>query len=565
MKTKDPNILLHNGKMVTVDKEFSIAEALLISGNRILAVGDVTELRSFAAANTEEIDLKGKMVLPGIIDSHPHAILHGIRREITVRISGLGSIRRIKEKIAEAARRLSPGEWIVTQPVGDAPDYFHLPEALEEGRWPTRYDLDEAAPMNPVYIEASLVWAPHPAILNSHALRLLGIDKNTPSEEKGAIIVKDPKTGEPNGQLHRMHPWNYGSIYPKIMQTLPKPTRDQMLKGVKSAIDEFNASGVTAGYEGHMTSQEHFSLCRELWERKELTMRMLFAYQIDIRKPLKEIDEWMGMLAHATGNGFGDSYLKVCGVTASNDGPSQLGISLMNKPYLDPYGDTTTGFQRVPSEKLEEIALLAARHHLRMNVSIGGDRAAEMALDAYENVNKKIPIDTRKWVLQHIQHPSQATIDRCRKLGVVVTTCSNFEYSKGQETYVNRLGGDYCDRAIPFRSWLDSGVTVAQSTDGAHLDPMFTIWNSLKRIDGRTGDCLMTPHKKISREEAVRLYTIHSAKVLLWEDQIGSLEAGKLADLIILDNDILGCPIDEIKETRNVMTMVGGKIVYGTL
>jgi predicted amidohydrolase YtcJ len=270
----------------------------------------------------------------------------------------------------------------------------------------------------------------------------------------------------------------------------------------------------------------------------------------------------MKNLAHATGRGFGDDQLKISGVTVSIDGPSQLGVSVMNKPYLDPYGNETTGVQQIETDKLKEICLLAAKYNIRMNVEVGGDKATDIALEAYEEVNKEINIKDRSWVLQHIQHPSMDHIEKCRELGVAVTTASNFEYSKGEETYVKRLGGDYCERAIPLRRWLDARVLVSQSTDGAHYQPMFTIWNSLKRIDGRTGKSLMTPDKEITREEAIRLYTINGAKVLFWEDKLGSIEEGKLADLVVLENDILTCPLDEIKETSVLMTMVGGKIVH---
>jgi predicted amidohydrolase YtcJ len=562
MSKTPPSTILYNGKVVTVDEAFSIAEAVAISEGKFLRVGSSNEIRALADSDTVEIDLKGKMVVPGFIDTHPHVIHRGMGRATMLPLMNLNSIGAIKKRIGEVAKKTPKNQWIVTTPVGNPPDYFHLPESLDEKRWPTRWDLDDVSPNNPVYITAPLVWAPHPAILNSAALKILGITKDTPSEENGAIIIKDGTTGEPNGQIDRMHFWNYGSIFWKLMAMLPKPSFEQMISGLKMGIKDFNASGVTAGYEGHVTTAEHLLLCRELWSRNELDMRIYFAYELDKNKSLPEIEEWMWNLAHATGRGFGDDRLMIGGVTVSIDGPSQLGVSVMNKPYLDPYGNMTTGIQQIETDKLKEICLLAAKHNIRMNVQVGGDKATDIALEVYEEVNSKINIKDRSWVLQHIQHPSPENIEQCRKLGVVVTTVSNFEYSKGEETYIRRLGGDYCERAIPLRRWLDAGVLASQGTDGAHYEPMFTIWNSLKRIDGRTGKSLMTPDKKITREEAIRLYTINGAKVLFWGDKLGSIEEGKLADLVVLDNDILTCPLDEIKETRVLMTMVGGEIVH---
>jgi len=562
MGGKGPDIVFFNGKVATVDENFSIAEALAIRDGRFQKVGSSSEIRALSDSNTEELDLKGKTVCPGFIDTHPHMIHAGMGRASYLPLMGLRSIEDVKKRISNKASQTPAGEWIVTTPVGDRPDYFHLPESLKEKRWPTRWDLDEVSPNNPVYITAPLVWAPHPAIVNSVALKILGITKDTLSEEKGAIIIKDERTGEPNGQLDRMHLWNYGTIFWKLMGIIEKPGLEETLNGLKAAIKDFNSSGVTTSYEGHVTTADHFFLCRELWSRNELNMRIYFAYEVDKNKSLPEIEEWMKNLAHATGRGFGDDRLKISGVTVSIDGPSQLGVSVMNKPYLDPYGDETAGVQQIETDKLKEVCLLAAKYNLRMNVQVGGDKATDIALEAYEEVNKQISIRERSWVLQHIQHPSADNIEKCRELGVAVTTVSNFEYSKGEETYVNRLGGDYCERAIPFRRWLDAGVLVSQSTDGAHYEPMFTIWNSLKRIDGRTGKSLMTPDKEITREEATRLYTINGAKVLFWEDKLGSIEEGKLADLVILENDILTCPVDEIKDTPVLMTMVGGKVVY---
>jgi predicted amidohydrolase YtcJ len=562
MGRQKSDMVLYHGKVVTVDEKFSVVEALAIRDGKFQKVGNSSEIRALSDLNTEEIDLKGKTVFPGFIDTHPHVIHAGMGRASYLPLMGLQSIEDIKKRISEKASRMSPGEWIVTTPVGDPPDYFHLPEILKEKRWPTRWDLDEVSPNHPVYITAPLVWAPHPAILNSYALKILGITPKTPSEGKGAIILKDEANGEPNGQLDRMHFWNYGLIFWRLMGIIPKPGLEETLDGLKAAIKDFNANGVTTGYEGHVTTAGDFLLYKELWSRNELDMRICFAYEVDRKKSLSEIEEWMKNLAHATGRGFGDDQLKISGVTVSIDGPSQLGVSVMNKPYLDPYGNETTGVQQIETDKLKEICLLAAKYNIRMNVEVGGDKATDIALEAYEEVNKEINIKDRSWVLQHIQHPSMDHIEKCRELGVAVTTASNFEYSKGEETYVKRLGGDYCERAIPLRRWLDARVLVSQSTDGAHYQPMFTIWNSLKRIDGRTGKSLMTPDKEITREEAIRLYTINGAKVLFWEDKLGSIEEGKLADLVVLENDILTCPLDEIKETSVLMTMVGGKIVH---
>lgn len=552
--------ILYNGKIITVDTKFSIVQAVAIRDGKFRAIGNNRKVKSYAGPKTEMVDLKGKTVVPGFIDTHPHMISAG-SRATGLSLTGLYSVEAIKKRIAEKAATAAPGEWIVTSAIGDPPDYFHLPDSLAEKRWPTLQDLDAVAPNNPVIIPTPTTW-PHPAVLNSHALKALGISKDTPEEEHGIRVVKDEKTQEVNGQVYGLHIYSLSPYWRKLMGLLPRPTFDEMVQGLKEMITNFNKAGVTTVYEAHNTYPVHFALCKDLWSRQELTMRIVFAYEINTAKPLPEIDAWMKDLTHATGKGFGNDMLRTCGVTASIDGALQFGAALMNKPYLNPFGEPTSGIQLVSDDKLKQVALLAAKNNLRMNICFGGDKAADMAVAAYEAVDKDIPIRDRRWILQHIHQPSPEHIRKSKVLGLDVTTYTSCDYSKGAETYVRRLDGDDWKRVVPLREWLDAGIPIAQSTDGAHYQPMFTIWESLKRIDGRTGQSLMTPAKTITREEAVRIYTINGARVLRMEDKIGSIEPGKLADLVILDKDILTCPLDDIKNTGVQMTMISGKVIY---
>ncbi|MBI4318559.1 MAG: amidohydrolase [Chloroflexi bacterium] len=558
------DMVLYNGKIVTVDNEFSIAEAVAIGGGRFIRAGKTAEIRGMAGADTKEIDLKGNTVLPGFIDSHPHVANHGTARATYLSLAGLHAIQAIKKCIAEKVREARPGEWIRTSPIGEPPDYHDPPDKLVEKRWPTRWDLDEVAPDNPVYVPTPGT-TPNPMLTNSCGLRLLGISKDTPPEEHGIEVVLDAETGEPNGLLYGMHLWSLSPYRRKLMSLLPRPSYGQMMDGLREEIKDRNAAGVTTAYEGHSMTARHLAMHKDLWSRNELTMRVCFAYEIDIAKSADEIDRWMRELAHATGSGFGDDVLKICGVTTSLDGPTNFGAALMNRPQNHYLGGPTTGIEYVSTESLKRMALAAARNNLRMNVCCGGDRSGDMALEAYEEVNREIPIGDRRWVLMHVQHPTRDYVRRCGELGIAITTYTSVDYSKGADTYRRMLGGDYWKTSVPLRWWLDEGVLVAQSTDGAHYEPMFTIWESLRRIDGRTGESLLTPAKEITREEALRIFTIEGARVLFWEDRLGSNEPGKLADLVVLDNDILTCPVDEIRDAKVLATMVGGEMVYERL
>ena len=562
--------ILYNGKIVTADKSFAITQAVAIRDGKFLSVGSNKKIRAQAGPNTKVIDLKGKMVLPGLIDSHPHLVTGALNTEITVVVSGLRSIGEIKKRIADAARIKAPGEWILCSAVGDSPDYMGLPDWFNEKRWPTRWDLDEVAPNNPVFVQGiSSVWSPHPAIINSYGLKLLGVTKDTPDEDKGLIFIKDERTGEPNGQLERAHPWNYGTLYWKLLGMLPKPTFEQSLNGIKAAMRKFNSVGVTTAYEGHSVVPYHLRLARELENRKELTTRILFAYEVPKAfsdAPIQQVEEWIkGLATYSSGPGFGSDWLRIGGITVSLDGPVQLGVAVMREPYIGPYGETTSGVQMFPTDRLKEICLLAAKNNVRMNIQFAGSKTTDIGLEAYEYVNSHIPIKGRRWIFQHVQHPSRDQVKRYEELGIHSSTVVGFEYAKGKETFVKRVGKgktEIMDTLMPFRWFFDAGAVIGNSTDGAHYNPMWNFWQLLARMDGRTGQTVMTPLKKITREEAIRLYTIENAKVLFWEDKIGSIEKGKLADLVILNHDILTCPIEEIKDTKVLTTMVGGEIVY---
>ena len=563
--------LLFNGKIVTVDKSFSIAQAAAIRDGKFVAVGTNKELKTYAGPKTKKVDLKGKMVLPGFIDSHPHMLAYYMAKDITVDVSGVKSIGEIKGRVAAAVKTKKPGEWVLCSAVGEPPDYMGGAHWFDEKRWPTRWDLDEVAPNNPVLIQGIIsVWSPHPAIINSYGLKLLGVTQDTPDEPKGLMFIRDEKTGEMNGQLERAHFWSYGRLFWKLLGMLPRPTFEQSLDGVKESMKRWNAAGVTAGYEGHVVGPSDLRILKELENRKEMTIRMLFAYEVPKeldKAPIDEAEKWIRDIAsYSAGRGIGNDWLRVGGITVSLDGPVQLGVAVMRTPYLGPFGETTEGVQMFSTQRLKDLCLLAAKHDVRMNIQFAGSKTTDIGLEAVEYANGRIPIKGRRWIFQHVQHPTQEQVKRYAELGIYSTTVVGFEYTKGKETFVGRMKAantEIIDTLMPFRWFFDAGAVIGNSTDGAHYEPMWNLWDLLTRMDGRTGEIVMTPCKKISREEAIRLNTIENAKVLWWEDKNGSIEPGKLADFIVIDKDILTCPVNDIKRTRILTTVIDGKVVHG--
>ena len=557
-----PDKVFFNGKIITVGGDFSIEEALSIKNGRFVAVGKRDEITSMAGPHTERIDLNGKTVVPGFIDTHPH-LAHAGPRSKGPSLRGLKSIEEIGEFIRRLAQHIPPGRWIVTSPIGDPPYFFHVPGSLKEKRYPNRSDLDQAAPNHPVYITAPVCRVPNAAIFNSKALEWIGVTKETPAEQGGVRIEKDPVTGEPTGVIYGMSPiYNMSPFFYRFMSILPPMPDAMKIDGMKNLIDLYIASGITSIYEAHYASSEELKMYMDLWLKKELRLRCAFVYEVDTRKPIEEIEASLKELVHAKGSGFGDDHLKIGGICLSLDGPIWHGLAYMRTPYKDPYGNMTRGLPLCPIDKLRRIAFLAAEQDLRLHTCFGGDKAFDLALQVYEEVNHKTPIRDKRWAVEHCMVAHQDQIDKCKELGLTVTNCTNFLWGKGVEVFEDRMGKDAPYQVLPLRKWLDSGVLVAQSTDYGPFMPMFTLWQSLVRVAGLNGKSYLTPEQKITREEALKIYTYHGAHAMFWENALGSIEVGKLADMVVLGEDILNCEEDRIKDIPVEMTLIGGNVEY---
>jgi predicted amidohydrolase YtcJ len=558
-----PDTIYVNGHVVTVDANFSIKEAFAVKGERFVSVGTNSAMRKLAGPTTRVIDLRHRSVFPGFVDTHPHTINgHAKQDELhEVSLHGVRSIAEIVRRIKAATASMAAGAWVVTTDIGEPPDYFNVPSILAEKRWPTKRDLDLAAPANPVYINCSTK-QPYPVILNSAALALLGVTRGT-TDDKRVHVEKDA-TGDPTGVIYGLDMYSYESRLRSQLLTLLPPVPDEVRKEViTAAISDNAAVGVTSLYEAHGLQPVNLRYLTELNSAAALHNRFVLAYEVPVRKSLEEIDAWMAAHKEASGSGTGDDAIRVHGVTVSMDGAIQFGASLMTKPYLDPDGRLGNGSSSVSTEKLTQIAKLALKHDLRLNIQAAGDEAIAMAVEALETVNRETPLRDKHWVVEHVQHPSREHIKILSDLGVFATTYSSVDFSKGADVYVKRFPGqDVWKTVIPLRWWIDGGVTIAQSTDGAHYEPMFTIWESLVRVDGRTGQSMLTPAKTISRKEAIQIYTINGARVMQLDDRIGSIESGKYADFAVLDHDILTCATDEIRNTNVLLTVLGGKPIY---
>ena len=580
------DLILYNGNIITVDEKFSIAQAVAIADGRILQVGKDRNIRKLADESTTLIDLQGKTVTPGFIDTHPHMI-HVGSGAAAVYLGRVESIEDIKQKIAERVERLRPGRWIFTTSIGNPRGVRELPGSLAENRWPTRHDLDEVAPENPVYIPTP--WGgPKPAILNSKALELMKISKETPTLDKGIEIIKDEETGEPTGVIYGMHAYNWNPYFSQISKFAPRYPVPRMAEGVERHIKNLNSRGMTAVYESHFLTEANVQTIQYLLDRDRLNMRIKLSLElVGVQwKPPNVIEDWVMVLKGketdptvGTREGrrsLGTEILtiassdkvKMLGATLSSDGPTSFGKAMMNVPYWNMDGDPASEKLPVTVEQITKAAMIAAKYDLRMNFPVGGDRMADAVLEALEEVNKTYPLQGKNWLIAHTPYMSTERIQRIKDLGLNVTANSNSEYKMTKAIYEETfrdLADEMSFSNTPWRWILDAGIKAAQSTDNVFADPMFTLWQAMTRSTEESGENLMTRAKKITREEGIRLQTINGAEILMWDEEIGSIEAGKFADITILDTDILSCPVDDIKETKVLVTILGGEPVHGTL
>lgn len=562
------DLVLFNGVVHTVDVADSVREAVAISGGRIVAVGTNEEVHTQAAPGARMVDLAGRTVVPGFVDAHPHLDAVGLR----LSKPSFGLPKSIEDVLAvvrrEAAAR-QPGEWIVCNPIASEPDVFAYPAALAEGRWPDRHDLDRAAPDNPVYIEPEALTAPGVAIVNSLALKIAGITADT--EVPDGVRIRVDADGQPTGVIEddnfpKRLPDQYGTMRPNcaLFPMIPPLTHDDMVDAVRTGMRAFNARGVTAIYEGHGIPKPQQRAYLDLYHRGALSIRTYFVVSFPV--PLyRDQAGGRALIAetslYAGGNGFGDDLLKLGGLGFSFDSATAIGASLMREPYVGARGVPWHGVQHVDEAVFEQIALDAARAGLRVQVQCSGGLAIDKVLAAFEAVDRQVPLAGKRWAIEHCQFPSPENMAVCRRLGLVATSTANFLWNYG-DIYRRSLGQELSDDAVPYRDWIDAGVMIAQSTDGRPSDPLFAIWQMLARQDGIAGGSFGLPRQKITRQEALRLYTYNAAYCAFWENEVGSIEPGKYADLAILSDDIMTIPEDAIPDVAVEATLLGGEIIH---
>jgi predicted amidohydrolase YtcJ len=557
---RSADLILSNAKVITIDRDFTIAQAIAIAGDRILAMGSNDTLTAHTAPETRVVDLKGRTVMPGIIDGHAHMDREGLK-SVYPALGPVRSIRDIQNRIAELALVTPRGEWIVTMPIGDPPYYFDVPDILAEKRWPTRQELDAAAPNNPVFIRS--IWGfwrhslPLVSIANTEALRRAGITRDTVSPVASLTIEKDA-AGEPTGVFveREMQPLAELIWFRQSFGF----TRADRAQALRVSMQAYHANGTTSVFEEHGVANEVIRAYKDAYRDGALTMRSALAFSPNWKAagnaPLGPfIEAWAGWLGEPA---LGDDWLKVTGLYVNIGKRLSDDLRASASPYTGWSGfNYDTG---LPRERLKEVLLHLAANDIRAicnaNISPG-------LIDLLSEVDREVQLKGRRWVVGHISLLSPKDIEKIVHMGLLVTPHTNqFIYKEARATQA-KLPPDRQRENTPLRDLLDAGVKVGLVTDNVPVSMFWPIWQSIARQDRVTNE-RVSPEQALTRVEALRCATYNNAFLTFDEARKGSLEPGKLADLAVLNADPLTVEEIGIRDIKSLMTMVGGRIVYET-
>lgn len=529
------DLALVNGRLWTGNKSQPISEALASRGGRIVAIGSTEDIKKLIDSNTRVIDLEGKLALPGFIDSHTHFIEAGFHL-LSVDLRDASTPEEFAQRIGNHSSKLAVGRWLT----GGDWDHERWPGAA----LPTKELIDDVTPNNPVFLSRL---DGHMGLANSLALELAGITSET-NDPPGGTIVRDPKTGEPTGVLK-------DDAQNLVYRVFPERTDAERDEALTASLAEAARFGVTSIQD--ITPWQDYDTYKRFRAAERLTVRVY------ARTPMSQ---WKRQADIVATQGAGDEWLRLGGLKAFMDGSLGSTTALFFEPFND--APNTSGLMiddNIPEGKLKQNIKDADRAGLQCSVHAIGDRANNIALNYFEEVAKENGIRDRRFRIEHAQHLIPADVARFGKLGVIASMQPYHAVDDGR--WANRrLGPVRAKSSYVFRSLLDGGATLAFGSDWyvAPLSPILGIHAAVTRqtIDGKNPGGWI-PEQKITVEEAVRAYTASAAYAEFGEKNKGSLEIGKLADVVVLSRNIFEIDPDEIQNTKVIHTIVGGKVVFG--
>ena len=524
-----------NGKVVTVDSSFSIKEAVAIKNGRFVAVGTDSDMRRWIARSTTVVNLAGRMMIPGLIDSHMHATVAGLTWNSELRWESVRSLADGLKQIEAATRDKPPGTWIVVAG-GWAPTQF------PEKRLPTRAELDAVAPKHPVYVQ----YLRQAAVLNSAGLVAAGIDGKA-ADPQGGKFERDPSSGELTGVLQGVPAWEVA--YAKV----PRPTLDQVRQSLDNCFRELNRLGLTSVVDLHTSGVTfaHRRLLADMAGRGELSIRL--DYYVAPNDPGDELEQ-LRMAAEEVKQLPSNDMFRFAGFAETLIRGTGDGDVLSN-----PKGITV---EAEAKEKFRKLLHFFAEAGYNFHLHATQDNTARQLLTVIEEVNRETPFARQRIAFAHLEDATPETIARIKKLGGGVAVQDRMVLTG--ERNLELWGESKASNAPPLRTLIDSGVPLGAGTDAfrsANYSPMLCLW---WLITGKTvaGSPIRDSKQNVTRAEALRMYTMGSAWFTFAEKRKGSIEVGKLADLAVLNADYLTIAEDQIRSIESVLTMVGGRVMY---
>lgn len=547
-----PDLIFYGGKVVTVDAKFTVTEALAIKQGKILAVGDNDDVLPLGKPGTKLIDLHGKMLLPGLIDSHVHP--GAAMTEFDHPIPDMETIQDVLDYVAVRAKVVPEGDWIQLQQV--------FITRLKEQRYPTREELDRVAPKHPIYFRTG-----PDAMLNTLALKLSGIDRDFTVKDGGPGYLEKDASGEPTGLLRGI------TRYAKVRSSGKSPTEADTYSRTLELFRGYNEIGITAvGDRG--ANQASLERYQKMRDKGDLTVRLALSHTFptigSMDKILAAIDQ-IGEHPLRADN----PWVHLIGTKIWLDGGMLTGSAYMLQPWgkSEMYGITDSAYKgvlNVPRDQLLQMVRRAAQHGLQFTAHSVGDGAVETLMSVYEEVNKEKSIKDLRLCVTHSNFMTHDAIAKAAKLGVVVDIQPAWLYLDTR-TLVKQFGYDRLRYFQPLGSLFASGVIAGGGSDHMQkigslrsinpYNPFLGMWVTITR-SAKWYDGQLHPEEALTREQAIQFYTRNNAHLLFWEDELGSLEPGKRADFIIVDRDLLTCPINDLKDTQVLQTWVEGKQVY---
>jgi predicted amidohydrolase YtcJ len=528
------DLIVTHAKVWTVDETHPRAEAVAVFRDRIIAVGTNVEIASLRGPGTKVIDAGGRLLLPGFNDAHVHFVSGGLQLD-SVQLDDVTSTGEFVRRIAERARKTPQGEWIQG---GD----------WDETKWPgsplpTKEMIDPVTPDNPVFLSR---YDGHSSLANSVALKLANVTAQTP-DPPGGTIVRDDR-GNPTGDLK-------DAATLLVEKVIPLPSHDQVMRAAKRALEHAASLGVTS-VQNMDPDYADIAAYAELLQAGELTTRIYAAPLIT------QVDDQVKIgIRHA----FGGPYLRIGAVKAFADGSLGSRTAYFFEPFLDePSNHGLLSDEMQPLSLMRDRMMRADAAGLQICTHAIGDQAISTILDLYSEVAKAHGSSDRRFRIEHAQHMAAKDFDRFAQLNVIASVQPYHAIDDGRWAEP-RIGHDRASRTYAFRTFLSHGVHLAFGTDWdvAPLNPLLTVYAAVTRatLDGRNPNGWF-PEQKLTVEESVRAYTMGSAYAEFQENEKGSITPGKLADMVILDDDIFSIDPAKIREVRVLKTIVGGKVIW---